>query len=158
MGSRLHGIFGLVVSLALAYGAGFLGSLATAPAIDTWYATLAKPELSPPNWVFAPVWTTLYAFMAIAAWRVYRVGNACSRRALRIYGAQLVLNACWSFAFFGLKNPSLGLFVIIALLALILITAWQFYRVDRIAGYLFIPYILWVTFATYLNFALMRLN
>ena len=155
----LKGALGLGVSLLLAYAAGFLGSLATAPAIDSWYATLVKPELSPPNWIFAPVWSTLYALMAIAAWRVYRTGNTkCARRALATYGVHLILNALWSFAFFGLQNPPLGLGVIIALLALILATTWQFYRIDRIAGLLFVPYILWVSFATYLNFALVQLN
>ncbi len=156
--NRLKGALELGVSLICAYAAGFLGSLATAPAIDSWYATLVKPELAPPNWIFAPVWSALFALMAIAAWRVYRKRNACSRRALIIYGVHLVLNASWSFAFFGLQNPRLGLAVILALLALILVTAWQFYRVDRVAGILFVPYIAWVSFATYLNFALMRLN
>lgn len=156
--TALKGILGLLVSLALAYAAGFFGTLVTGSAIDTWYATLIKPELSPPNWIFAPVWTALYALMAIAAWRVYRKQTTCATRALITYGAHLILNAGWSLAFFGLQNPSFGLFVIIALLALILATAWQFFRVDRLAGYLFVPYILWVSFATYLNFAILRLN
>lgn len=154
----MSGIVSLTISLVVAFATGFLGSLATAPVIDTWYATLVRPELSPPNWVFGPVWSILFVLMAVAAWRVYRKQNTCASRALRIYGAQLVLNASWSFAFFGFQNPSLGLFVIIALLALICVTAWQFFRVDRIAGYLFVPYILWVSFATYLNFAIVRLN
>lgn len=102
----LRGIVGLAFSLALAYAAGFLGSLATAPAIDAWYSTLAKPGLAPPNWIFAPVWSVLYALMAIAAWRVYRTGNGRTQFALALYGAHLVVNTFWSFAFFGLKNPA----------------------------------------------------
>ena len=154
----MSNIVALGISLLLAYAAGFLGSLATASAIDMWYATLVKPELSPPNWIFAPVWSVLYALMAIAAWRVYRAQNSRKVRALLTYGVHLVVNALWSSAFFGLQSPALGFAVILILLALILATARQFYRIDRTAGVLFVPYILWVSFATYLNFAIMRLN
>lgn len=149
-----------VVSLALAYAAGFIGSLFTAPNIDTWYATLAKPALNPPSWVFAPVWTVLYACMAVAAWRVYEYGERGPLRtfALFLYGVHLVLNALWSVVFFGFHDPYSALIVIALLLAHILGLTYLFFRLDRIAGYLFVPYLLWVSFATYLNISIVALN
>lgn len=148
----------LAASLVFAYAAGFIGSLFTMPAIDGWYATLTRPELSPPNWIFGPVWTTLYTLMAIAAWRVYVANGRRIGRELIIYGLHLVVNAAWSIVFFGMQNPSAAFVVVLMLLALILVTAFLFYRKDPIAGYLFVPYIAWVSFASYLNFAIMRLN
>jgi len=153
-------MFALIASLALAYATAALGSFFTAPAIDGWYAALVKPELNPPSWVFGPVWSLLYAFMAISAWRVWRLRHkdSCARIALFIYAGHLVLNAFWSVAFFGLQNLSLAFGVILALLSLIAVLIVLFYRVDKLAGILFLPYLAWVSFATYLNLSIMLLN
>lgn len=152
-------ILSLVGSLILAYSAALIGSLFTVGAISEWYSTLLKPALSPPNWLFAPVWTILYALMAIAAWLIWeRRHHTFASKALFVYGAQLVFNALWSVVFFGLHNPALGLFVIALLWTSIATTAVQFYKINRLAGYLFIPYIAWVSFAAYLNFSIVLLN
>lgn len=149
-----------LISLALAYAAAIIGSLFTVDAIDTWYATLAKPLLSPPNWIFGPVWTTLYAFMGIAAWLVYERRSAypSATSLLWIYAAHLAVNTLWSIAFFGLQNPLLALLIIGILWGLILFLTLRFYRIHRIAAYLFMPYLAWVTFASYLNLSIVLLN
>ena len=146
-----------VLPPALASG---LGALATYPNIPTWYASLAKPSFTPPNWVFAPVWTLLYAMMAFAVWRVLRLPPATPRRqpALKAFFVQLALNAGWSWAFFGLHAPALGFLAIMALLAAILATLELFWRLDRPAGLLLVPYLAWVSFATLLNYEILKLN
>lgn len=121
-----------------------------------WYAALDKPPFNPPDWIFAPVWTALYVMMAVAAWRVWRRAGlgAC----MVLWGVQLALNGAWSWLFFGLHRTGLALADIVALLAAILLTATCFMRRDRAAGYLMLPYLAWVGFATVLNHALWRLN
>lgn len=153
-------ILSLIVSLVLAYSTALIGSLFTAGAIATWYATLIKPELSPPNWLFAPVWTILYALMAVVAWRIYekRKSNWHAHFLLWVYTVHLAVNAFWSIAFFGLHSPTLALAIIAVLWVLIAYLLVQFYRMDRLAGYLFVPYLLWVSFATYLNVSIVLLN
>jgi translocator protein len=150
----------LFSSLVLAYLAAAIGSFFTIGAVDAWYTTLVKPELSPPNWLFGPVWTVLYACMAIAAWRVYekRKSDKSSECALLLYGIHLALNAFWSIVFFGLHAPLLALGVIAALLGFIIVLTILFFRIDRIAGILFIPYLAWVLFAAYLNVMIVVLN
>lgn len=150
----------LIISLAFAYSAALVGSLFTAGAIETWYATLAKPALNPPNWVFGPVWTVLYALMAIAAWRIYekRKSNRQAHTLLWVYGAHLAVNALWSIAFFGLNQPLLAFIVIVALWLMIAYLVAGFYRVDRVAGLLLVPYLAWVSFATYLTVSIVLLN
>ena len=137
-----------------------LGSLATLPSIPTWYATLAKPPLTPPNGVFGPVWTLLYALMAIAAWRILsRPADVPARKAAVFwFFIQLVLNAAWSCAFFGLHSPALGLVVILGLVLAIGVTIRRFLQVDRLAAWLLAPYLAWVLFAAYLNLGVWRLN
>lgn len=137
-----------------------LGALATYPNIPTWYAGLAKPGFTPPNWVFAPVWTLLYAMMAYAAWRVLSLPADRPRRrpGLLAYAVQLALNAAWSWAFFALHAPALGLLVILALLAAIMATLELFWKLDRTAGLLLVPYLGWVSFAALLNYAILKLN
>ncbi len=144
------------VALCLAVGAA--GGLATATSVATWYPTLAKPAFNPPNWVFGPVWTTLYVLMAIAAWRVWRSGAPGARLALGAWALQLALNLCWSLVFFGLQRIGAALAEILVLFAAIVLTAHLFWRIDRPAGALFAPYIAWVAFAAVLNTALWRLN
>lgn len=153
-------IIPLVTSLAIALSAGFLGSLFTTSSIDTWYMTLAKPELAPPNWVFAPVWTVLYLLMGLAAYLVWR--HAAHRRlgkeALAVFGLQLVLNVLWSALFFGLRSPGLALVEIVVLWSAIVWSMLLFSKVSRAAALLLAPYLLWVTFAAYLNYMLWVLN
>lgn len=156
----MHPIISAIISVAIAEAAGLIGSIFTMPAIPTWYAGLVKPSFSPPNWLFGPVWTTLYAFMGIAAFLVWRKrkSNPSANKALGIYAFQLILNSIWSFLFFGAQNPGLAFAEILVLLAAILWTTFAFYKIDRYAAYLMIPYIAWVSFATILNFSLWRLN
>jgi translocator protein len=136
-----------------------LGGWATAGSVSTWYPTLAKPSFNPPSWVFAPVWSTLYLMIALAGWRAWRRPAGVERRlALTAYGVQLGLNLSWSFVFFGARLIGPALAVIAALLAAILVNARLFWRLDRAAGALLIPYAAWVAFATLLNAALWRLN
>jgi len=124
-----------------------------------WYASLAKPAWNPPNWIFGPVWTLLYILMGVAAWLVWRrVGWTGARLALGLFILQLVLNAAWSWLFFGLHRPDLAFVDICALWGLILAVAVLFGRVDRLAAALLVPYLAWVGFATVLNFTIWRLN
>lgn len=134
-----------------------LGGWATASSVTTWYPTLAKPAFNPPDWVFAPVWSALYLMIAVAGWRAWRRG-AAARPALLVYAVQLALNLSWSFVFFGARLIGPALFVIAALLAAILVNAALFWRLDRPAGALLVPYAAWVVFAAVLNAALWRLN
>ncbi|MEO0092508.1 MAG: TspO/MBR family protein [candidate division WOR-3 bacterium] len=153
-------IIKLLISIIVCQAAGFIGSIFTTPNIPTWYATLRKPSFTPPNWLFAPVWTILFLLMGISAYLVWRYGlsNSQVRIALLIFIVQLVVNILWSLVFFGLKAPLAGFFVIIALWLLILLTIIHFSNISITAGILLIPYILWVSFASVLNFMLWRLN
>ena len=157
---NLSEILKLFVSLIICQLAGVIGSLFTTPAIPTWYATLVKPTFNPPNWVFAPVWTTLFLLMGISAFLVWRkgTGNPQVNLALRFFIIQLVLNSIWSVLFFGLKSPILGFVEIILLWTFILLTILYFFKISRMAGILLLPYILWVSFAAVLNFSIWRLN
>ncbi|WP_424360595.1 TspO/MBR family protein [Methylocystis parvus] len=140
--------------------AAMLGNAATIPNIAPWYDNLAKPPLTPPNWVFGPAWTVLFLLMGIAFYRVLRSDAAPTIRvrAIALFAVQLALNAGWSFAFFGAQSPLLGLAVILPFEALIFATIWAFWRIDRAAAYCLIPYAMWVAFATYLNAGVWALN
>jgi len=140
--------------------AALLGNAATMPNIASWYDGLAKPPLTPPNWVFGPAWTTLYILMGVAFYRVLRLEPETPgrRRAIWLFAIQLVFNAGWSFAFFAAHSPALGLAVILPMEALVLATIWAFWRIDRVAAYCLIPYAMWVAFATYLNAGVWALN
>lgn len=150
----------LLVAALPVVAASLLGSAVTVPQIPGWYAGLAKPPFNPPNWIFAPVWTILYALIALAVFRVLRkpVGTPGRRRALLLYHLQLLLNIGWSFAFFGANSPLAGLAVILPLLAAILATIAAFRPLDRFAAYLLWPYLAWVGFATLLNASIWWLN
>ena len=141
-------------------GAAVLGNVATLPNIPTWYAGLAKPSFTPPNGVFGPVWTLLYALMAYAVWRILSrpAGTPGRGAALGAFFVQLALNAAWSWAFFGLRSPLAGLLVILPLLIMILVTLWRFRPLDRLAAALLAPSTAWVAFATVLNIGIWRLN
>lgn len=172
-----------VVSLAVCQLAGVIGSFFTMPAIPVWYAGLKKPSFTPPSWVFAPAWTILYILMGISlflvwkrSWKIIispgepekKFWNSFSTKLWRgswkeentilIFVLQLVLNILWSIIFFGLKSPGIAFFEILMLWFSILYTIVNFYRTSKPAAYLLIPYILWVSFATLLNFSIWQLN
>lgn len=150
------GLAGFVLICALTSA---LGGFATATSVNGWYQTLAKPPFNPPDWVFAPVWTGIFALMAIAGWRVWLQPPGPTRRALlALYGLQLLLNLLWSVLFFGLQMPPAALAEIGALLATLLVMQVLLPRVDALAAVLFLPYPLWVGFATVLNGAIVMLN
>ena len=142
--------------LVVTFGVATVGGIATSGSVRSWYPTLTKPAWNPPGWVFGPVWTALYAMMAVAAWLVWR--QAGWGGALALFGMQLALNAAWSPLFFGLHRIDLALGDIVLMWAAIVATMVAFWKVTPAAGWLFVPYLLWVTFATALNFALWRLN
>lgn len=159
-------LFRLILSIAKTQAAGIIGALFTAPAIATWYATLEKPALNPPNWIFGPVWTTLYLFMGISVffvWSAYAQApdeeeRKRRRNALIVFDTQLALNVLWSILFFGLHSPLLAFIEIILLWCMIIWTIIAFWPISRIAAHLLIPYIAWVSFAGYLNYMLWVLN
>ena len=153
-------IIKLVVSIVICQLAGFMGSLLTTPSIPTWYASLNKPSFNPPNWVFAPVWTTLFVLMGISAYLVWNQGlqNAPVKRALIIFLVQLALNVFWSFLFFKLQSPTYAFVEITVLWIAIALTIVAFFRISRPAALLLIPYIVWVSFAAVLNSSIARLN
>ncbi|MCU0641787.1 MAG: tryptophan-rich sensory protein [Candidatus Margulisbacteria bacterium] len=150
----------LLLSLGVCFGAAAFGSAATMPQIATWYAALQKPFFSPPNWIFGPVWTLLYAMMAVAAWLVWEKGwdKKGVKFALLAFGEQLALNVLWSFLFFAWHSLWGAYLGIIVLWALILLTIIRFRRLDQAAAWLLVPYILWVSFASFLNLAIALLN
>ncbi len=153
-------VWKIVIAVAACLLAGFAGSIVTAPAIVTWYAGLAKPSFTPPGWVFGPAWTLLYILMGIAAGLVWGRGLDAPgvRPALRLFVLQLGLNVAWSFLFFGLRSPALGLLDIVLLWLAILATIVSFGRIAAAPAWLLAPYLAWVSFATVLNFSILRLN
>ena len=152
-------ILALVLLVGICVGIGGLGGAVTAASVTEWYPTLTKPSFNPPNWIFGPVWTTLYVMMGIAAWRVWRAADRDTARGpLAVFALQLAVNLGWSVAFFGLRDPGLAVAVILALDLLVVATALMFRRIDRIAAMLLVPYLAWISFATVLNIAIWRLN
>ena len=157
---KLNNLFKLVIAIVISQLAGVIGSIFTISSIPTWYATLQKPSFSPPNWIFGPVWTTLYLLMGVAAFLVWRHGFERKevKTALAIFGGQLVLNVLWSIIFFGLQNPFWAFIEIIFLWLAILWMILVFHKISRPAAYLLLPYILWISFASILNFSIFILN
>ncbi len=150
----------LAISVLICLLAGFLGSIFTTPSIPTWYASLAKPSFNPPNWLFAPVWTMLFILMGISAFLVWQKGlkKKGVKKALGFFLAQLIFNVLWSFFFFKFHSPFLALLDIIILWFLILLTIFKFFKINNTAGLLLIPYLLWVSFASILNYFVYKLN
>ena len=149
----------LVLCLLVSFFAGALGSVATIANIPTWYSSLAKPPLLPPNWVFGPVWTVLYALIGVALYHVAVAKTKKSKdQAYWWFGAQLVLNIIWSFVFFGAHMAWPGFFVLLLLLGAIIATAFKFLPISKCAAYLLWPYAVWVCFAGYLNLGVALLN
>jgi len=157
---RTRDVLKLIVSLVACQCAGLVGSIFTTPAIPTWYAALEKPPFTPPNWLFAPAWFTLYLLMGIAAFVIWRRGLSQKgvKSALAIFLVQLVLNALWSVVFFGLKSPLAGVIAIVVLWVAVLFVILKFFKLSTPAGVLLLPYILWVTFAAVLNISIWILN
>ncbi len=150
----------LVISIIACVVLGSIGGIATASSVDTWYATINKPSFNPPNWIFAPVWTTLFVLMGIAVALVWHEGinNKTVKNALFLFGIQFLLNMLWSWLFFGMQNPQLAFFEILLLWLFLLLTIRAFFGIKNISGWLLIPYILWVSFASILNFCIWQLN
>jgi len=146
-------LFFVLATLAV----GAAASIFTEPNIAGWYAGLVHPSFAPPNWAFAPVWTTLYVLMAVAAWRVWRIAGAKSPE-MAAYVLQLIFNFTWSAIFFAAHQIGLALIEIGILVALVLATTILFWRRDRLAGWLFLPYLAWTSFATALNYGFWSLN
>lgn len=156
----MHKITKFLVSIFVCLLAGFLGSLFTTPQINGWYASLNKPEFNPPNSIFGPVWTTLFILMGIALFLVWIKfkKNKTAKAAFVFFMVHLVVNIMWSVVFFGAQNPGLAMIVIIALWLMIAMLLVQFYKINKYAGYLLIPYLLWVSFASVLNYNIWQLN
>lgn len=148
----MKNIWKLIISFGATFAAAALGSLATFQAIPTWYATLHRTIISPPNWVFGPAWTILYILMATAAYLVWKKGEKQAKDALFLFGGQLALNALWSILFFGNHLILTAFIEILFLLAMIIWTTIVFFKIKKLAGWLMVPYIVWVSFASILNF------
>ena len=148
----------LLLSILFAQGAGIIGSIFTATAIPLWYATLTKPPITPPNWLFAPMWITLYTLMGISFYLIWMKGLKKNKLAVKLFIIQLALNALWSIIFFGMQEILFGLIEIIFLWYFILATIIEFREVDKAAAYLLFPYLAWVTIAAILNFSIVWLN
>ena len=154
-----HLWLGLAVFLAVCFGVAALGSVATTPNIPNWYAGLAKPSWNPPNWIFGPVWSVLYASMAAAAWLVWRQnGLRAAVLPMTIFAVQLALNCAWSWLFFGWHSPGIAFVEIVLLWLAIATTVVIFWQRSLVAGLLLVPYLAWVSFAAVLNFTIWRLN
>ena len=152
-------LLGLVVLLVVCFAAAGIGGAVTTPKIGTWYATLAKPSWNPPAWIFGPVWSALYFCMAVAAWLVWRQGGFSGAKVpLTLFVVQLALNVLWSCIFFGLEKPGLAFGEVLLLWLAIAATMVVFWQRSMIAGILFVPYLAWVSFASFLNFTIWRLN
>ncbi|MBU0532187.1 tryptophan-rich sensory protein [Candidatus Micrarchaeota archaeon] len=148
----------LIIAIVICQLAGIIGSFFTLQSIPTWYTSLAKPSFTPPNWVFGPVWITLYTLMGVSAFWIFSSKNKKQKMALYIFACQLILNTLWSVVFFGLQSSLYGLIIIILLWLSIIATIVKFHEIDKRAGLILIPYLLWVSFASILNFWIYILN
>lgn len=157
---RINSVLKAIAFVVAAELAGNIGTIFTVGAIPTWYATLIKPSFTPPNWVFGPVWTILFALMGVSAYIVYssRADRKRVRTALYVFVAQFVLNVLWSVLFFGLRSPLYGLIDIITMWIAIAITISLFFRISKKAGAMLLPYIIWVSIAAALNISVFLLN
>ena len=147
----------LIGFILAAEAVGAAASVVTRPAVQNWFPDLVKPSFQPPDWLFAPVWVTLYVLMAWAAWRVWRA-RGLNSTPLILYSVQLALNFAWSFIFFGAHRIGPALIEIATLFVFVVATAISFWRNDRLAGALMLPYVAWVGFATALNATIFQLN
>lgn len=149
----------LIASILFCQFAGIIGSVFTFSSITSWYQQLNKPSFNPPNWVFGPAWTLLYTLMGVSLYYIYGKGvTKKNKQTLTFFTIQLILNSLWSIAFFGLRSPLFGLIVILPMWFFILMTIIKSCPISKRASYLLIPYLLWVSFASLLNFAVYLLN
>ena len=149
----------LIAATALCVLFGSVGGLVTIAEIPTWYASLNKPSFNPPNWLFGPVWTTLYFLMGVSAYLIWKLPVSKERnKSLQLFILQFILNFCWSFIFFGLHETGWALMEMIVLWIMILLTILHFSKQSKTAAWLLVPYISWVSFALLLNAAIWRLN
>ncbi|MDB4999617.1 MAG: TspO protein [Mucilaginibacter sp.] len=150
----------LVISLAITLSIAYVASIFTRPQIQSWYITLHKPAFNPPNWLFAPVWVTIYILIGIAAYLVWKLrnGSATYKTTVIIYIIQLLLNLSWSIAFFGMHQIFAALIIIISLLVAIILNINWFGLFSKVAAWLLVPYLLWVSFASFLNLSIYILN
>lgn len=150
----------IVISILICQSAGVIGSIFTSKSVNSWYKQLNTPSFNPPSWLFGPVWLILYSMMGFSLYMVYEKGF--EKREVKVavifFIVHLVVNALWSFIFFGLRNPGAAFACIIILLAMIIISIILFFKVDKTASYLLIPYLLWVSFASVLNYSIWKLN
>lgn len=148
-----------VLAQAVCFAAAAIGGAFTASSVGTWYENIAKPSWNPPDWVFGPVWTVLYAMMGVSVWLIWRAsGWTGARLALSLFGIQLALNALWSIIFFGAQRPGYAFVEIVFLWFAIVATATAFWPHSRWASGLLIPYLAWSAFAAVLNFTIWRMN
>lgn len=148
----------IFTSCIIITGLGLLSGLMTTPEIQGWYANLSKPSWNPPNWLFGPVWTTLYILMGISFALVWHSGHPRRNQAMLIFAIQFILNLAWTFIFFNQHQLQWAFAEIIALWIMILVNIIVFLRINRAAGLLLLPYLAWVSFAAFLNFTIMQLN
>jgi translocator protein len=150
----------LAISLALPQLAGILGSIFTVRSIPEWYANLNKPSFTPPNWLFGPAWITLYALMGISSYLIWQKSDTDpeAKKALWVFWVHLFFNAIWSPIFFGLRNPGLAMAVIVLIWLFIVYLIYKFWGINKWAAALLIPYLLWVSYASALNFSIWRMN
>ena len=158
--SKKDDVIKLVISILIPLIAGFIGSIATFDGITNFFNVLNKPAWTPPSWAFAPIWTTLFILMGIALFLVWRKGfeRRDVKIAMAVFGIQIILNIFWSVIFFGLRSITGGLIEIIILWIAILVNIIVFYRISKAAGLLLVPYIIWVTIASYLTYTVFLLN
>lgn len=158
--ARFRSVLSLLIILTATFAVGFVGAQGSLRGLDFWYIALNKPAWNPPGFVFAPVWTGLYVMMSVAAWQVWNHPDPSPRRTwgLVVYGFQLVLNGLWPWLFFAFGKLAVSFVEILILLATLVLNAVLFAGIRRSAAWLFLPYLLWVTFAACLNFAIWRLN
>jgi len=150
--------FLLIICLLIPLTAGFIGSASTVKNIPTWYANLNKPFFSPPNWIFAPVWTILYIMMGTSLFLILLRQKTYFTHPIKVFLLHLIVNSFWSIAFFGMKNPGFGFFVIIVLWGIIYYLIKLFSKIDKRASNLLLPYLAWVSFASVLNLSIWILN
>lgn len=151
-------IFQLFFFIAVCLSVGWLGSLGTETSRLSWYAGLQKPPLNPPNWIFAPVWTTLYFLMALVGWRIWTANLLPKNRLRSLFVIQLLLNGIWSFLFFQLRNPLIAFADIITLWLCLFVLTKEVWSMNKLTGYLLVPYMMWLSFAVYLNAGILWLN
>ena len=150
----------LVIAILACEVIGFTSGLIGSAGMNVWFDNLQKPSWNPPNYLFGPVWTFLYVLMGIAFWLIWKneTPESNKRNAYTVFAMQLFLNFCWSIIFFRFQSPFFALIEILLLLAMILLTAYHFAKISKTAAYLLIPYALWVSFASVLNYTLWSLN